>query len=356
MPTYFVDPVSGSNGNAGTSFAAAWATVQYALDNCAAGDEIRLCNTGTESISASVDIDAVDGDVNNFISLISYNSTGTAEEHGYTIQASATISTGMFRQTTNFDYYHWRGITFDGNSNADTGFAINSASTDDADYAGWCSCTFKNMTASGATIGGTSPNYFMSCVFEDNGVHGLTAHGASRGKFRAYGCIFRNNTNTGCVCRYLGESYLHNCLAYGNGDDGCQVLNGAQITRWVGNTFADNTRHGLFMNDANQFCAASLNHFVGNGGFGLKQGAANQFVHIHDNNFYGNTSGDSDQSMRGRNFAVDPAFDSEYRPTVQIESDLGFLIGAKQMAASGGGALRQMGRGIHPQFTQVRAL
>jgi len=36
MKIYYVDPVSGSNGNDGLSFANAWATTKFAIDNVVA--------------------------------------------------------------------------------------------------------------------------------------------------------------------------------------------------------------------------------------------------------------------------------------------------------------------------------
>lgn len=49
---YYVRPTNGSNGAAGTSHAAAWQTLQYALDNITRdstnGDRINLCETSAE--------------------------------------------------------------------------------------------------------------------------------------------------------------------------------------------------------------------------------------------------------------------------------------------------------------------
>jgi Tfp pilus assembly major pilin PilA len=50
--TYYVDPSGGNDGNAGTSFAAAWATTQHAADTAVAGDVVRLCQTATETTAA----------------------------------------------------------------------------------------------------------------------------------------------------------------------------------------------------------------------------------------------------------------------------------------------------------------
>lgn len=71
MTIYYVDPVSGSNGNAGTSFALAWATTQYASNNATtAGDEVRLCATGTESPAESMpSYAAFTPDANDYVLL-----------------------------------------------------------------------------------------------------------------------------------------------------------------------------------------------------------------------------------------------------------------------------------------------
>ena len=70
MATYYVDPDAGSDGAAGTAFGTAWATTQKALDTVAAGDEVRLCKSATETISAIIDLDTTSGtnqDHNRFL-------------------------------------------------------------------------------------------------------------------------------------------------------------------------------------------------------------------------------------------------------------------------------------------------
>lgn len=48
MATYYVRSSGGSDGNAGTFFGAACATIQYAADNAsAAGDVVLVCADGT---------------------------------------------------------------------------------------------------------------------------------------------------------------------------------------------------------------------------------------------------------------------------------------------------------------------
>lgn len=56
MATYYVDPVSGNDGNAGTSAGAAWASISHAAATVAAGDRVILMATGTHSIASTVSI------------------------------------------------------------------------------------------------------------------------------------------------------------------------------------------------------------------------------------------------------------------------------------------------------------
>ena len=57
---YYVDPTSGSDATGdGTSHAAAWATIQHALDNITQGtygDAINIQCDGTSSLSSGLDL------------------------------------------------------------------------------------------------------------------------------------------------------------------------------------------------------------------------------------------------------------------------------------------------------------
>lgn len=339
MTTYFVDPVSGSDAAAGTSFGAAFATTQKGFDTLASGDELRLCQTGVESISAPIDLDGTSGAATGFTDVISYNAAGTTPSDGYKIQAASAIDEMITIHETP-DYWRFRGFTLDGNSNAVTGLQNNSSSVDECDYAGWLNVVFENMTGNGCRVSGTAPNYFIGCIARNNGAHGFAAHGNQRGKLRLIGCVSHGNTNSGIVLQYNGDSFAHRCLIYDNGDYGIQAWSSIQILEVFGNTIADNGNHGLFLNGTAGFQTIAHNLIVGNGtggsGYGIKQNAAGQVIHVHNNNFYGNQDGDSDQVLPGENFSTNPSLDSEYRATVTIEGPSGILIGALAPASGGG--------------------
>jgi hypothetical protein len=118
MATYYLDPVSGDNVNAGTSFGAAWATLQYALDTAVAGDIVRMCNTGTESTAVQVDADTNAGSADLQIHFVAADSSGNIDDtETYTLQASSAI-TALLRITTGSGGLQFRGLVLDGNSNA----------------------------------------------------------------------------------------------------------------------------------------------------------------------------------------------------------------------------------------------
>ena len=56
MADYYVRSTGGSNGNAGTSFAAGWATIAHAITNTIGGDRVFVCadNANPFSITSSI--------------------------------------------------------------------------------------------------------------------------------------------------------------------------------------------------------------------------------------------------------------------------------------------------------------
>ena len=87
---YYVDPLSGNDGNAGTSEALAWKTISYAISQVSGGDVVEVLNTAT------------------ITSPITFTSSGSSDNF-ITFRATDTDS------KVNISTYTSRGINFDGN-------------------------------------------------------------------------------------------------------------------------------------------------------------------------------------------------------------------------------------------------
>ena len=182
MSTYYVSAASGSNGNAGTSEGAAWATIDKAMNTAVAGDKVWVKTDGN------------------------YNETAT-------IDTAATAITPII----------FEGYT---SSTGDNGQAIiNGQSTRvncvDTTLGGSIGVfyVFKNFRFTGATSDGiaitTIQNFtFKNCKFDTNGNNGISIRGAIFEK-----CEFSSNTSMGCNVSSLPSAFI-GCKFYSNGTYG----------------------------------------------------------------------------------------------------------------------------------------
>ena len=85
MPTYYTTHNAGGGGVG--RVAAPW-TLQEAADQAVAGDEVRICNTGTYTPAATIDFDTNSGTHDAPIQFLGYDSAGTSRE-----QALVQVST-----------------------------------------------------------------------------------------------------------------------------------------------------------------------------------------------------------------------------------------------------------------------
>lgn len=291
MTDYYVDPSGGSDANAGTSFGAAWATTQKAADTAVAGDVVRLCKTATETVSAPIDFDTNNGTVSSMIRFVSYNSTGTTSEDGYTIQASASIASVINIPDT--DYIRFRGVVFDANSNAtDAVLGSNTGS-------GFCyfrNCDFKNATAAGVSILSQQGWYFLDCNSFSNNV-GLFHGTSNRGLVDWHGGSLHDNTTYGWRINRT-DCTIKQCAVYDNGSHGFFCDSNSARADIINCTFYGNGGDGvsMFTSAGRDLDAVIGCTFVGNGGYGIKTNSVNYVKNSYYNHSYGNTSGDEDVS------------------------------------------------------------
>ena len=307
MATYYVDPVSGNNSNAGTSFALAFATTAKAESVVAAGDTVRLCATGTESLTSTNTITlTTSGSGTAFITWQGYNNTGTtplSPGSYYTIDGSGMNSSTDVVAAGAITSRRYLGVKI---TNAKR-LAFSATAADGATYLENCSIT--NPTTSCFGMASTSNGLgwtCINCVFTGSGAGGSQhvlanlQSTSNRPGVNLIGCtvsafydvnaiingaeMYRNNifANNGTAIYgsiYLTNGYIENNVFYGNTVAiGVSDRSSAARYCWIiNNTFVNNTTAFLAAASNNQFQFEDYNHFYNNGtiynGAGLVAGA-----------------------------------------------------------------------------------
>ena len=209
MATYYVDGAVGNDGNDGLSEGAgnAWATVDKAMDNVAAGDKVWIKASATYSESPAID---TAGTIVTEIVFEGYTSaTGDGGRATIVGMLTDTIATNIM--------YCFKNIVFDANgANANCTQLGSSSIT-------WRNCVFKNATSTGQTMVFTG--CFYECEFLDNGSDGTALDGAST----FVNCKFYRNTVSGIDC--AGTVICYNCVFFSNGEHAIDggAANGAVI-------------------------------------------------------------------------------------------------------------------------------
>lgn len=293
MTTYFVDPSGGSDANAGTSFGAAWATTQKAADTATAGDQVRLCKTATETTSVQIDFDTNNGSASSLIEFVSYDSTGTTRENGYTIQASALI-TSLVEFSGTVDFVQFRGITFDGNSNA--AHVIGNLLSDSNHDLFFRECSFTGGTTGGLSLRGSQrPAWlFLDCHSYNNAI-GIRHASGNRGNFIWRGGSIHDNTSHGWLVDN-GFCIMFGCQIYDNGGDGISSGSNSGGTSVINCTLYGNTGNGIILNASagREWYELIGTTMTGNGGFGLNAQTTGFIKLSSYNHHYNNVSGSSD--------------------------------------------------------------
>lgn len=361
MATYYVDPLSGSDAAAGTSFGTAWATTQKAADTAVAGDEVRLCATATETPSAQIDWDTNAGTAASPIHFVGADSSGNPLTTGYyTISGSSLpASTNLFYWgTAASQFVRFKRIRITGATNHNVSTGPGSGTPFDT-WLIFNTCRIDSATADGVYQGFGYRNMFINCEIDSNGGSGFGPAGASNtnrmGYIWFYGCSVHDNTSSGITLYNQGNEVL-NSLIYDNGGDGIELGRQFFYTVIMNNTIYGNTGSGIgdmnaFSLSANNTGRIIGNTFASNGGYGLEDNRGGGTLgYIDYNHFYNNTSGETDFSggtPGDSNQSGDPLFTSitdgseDFTPTSGsplIRTNLNDgNIGAVGAPASGGG-------------------
>jgi hypothetical protein len=297
MTIYYVDPVSGSNSNAGTSFGAAFATTAKAASVVAAGDSVCLCATGTEILTSTNTISfSTSGTAAANIVWQGYNATGTAALAAgsyYTITgASMSASTDMVASAgVQFNTFYnvffttaKRNIIGTTNDSAyTTQFIRCSFSAPTTNMVAVTSGTngigimFVNcvMTGSGASgtqilIYGTSNRdgcIFLGCTISAfNSVLGASGVGAGNGTEQYIGNVFANNGTVVAPNLYSGAAEFSGNVFYGNTTAICICDRSSTARNYfiTNNSFVNNTTVFLAAASNNTFGLEFANHFYNN--------------------------------------------------------------------------------------------
>ena len=296
MTIYYVDPVSGSNSNAGTSFALAFATTAKAESVVAAGDTVRLCATGTESLTSTNTIAlATNGTAVANITWQGYNNTGTSPLTGtnyYTISGSGMSASTDILSSAGVQYRNINNVALTASKRNIIGVTGDSGYT-----VQFNNCSFTapgtNVIAVASGSNGTGVT-FISCVLTGGGSGGSTvciSGNANRNGCTLIGCtvtafgtvmfpsgeggngtesyignIFANNATVMGPNIYNAASQVTNNVFYNNTTAIC-ILDRSSAARYfyiTNNTFVNNTTAFIAAASNNCFGLEDYNHLNGN--------------------------------------------------------------------------------------------
>lgn len=361
MAIYYVDPLSGSDAAAGTSFGTAWATTQKAADTAVAGDEVRLCATATETPAAQIDWDTNAGTATSFITFVGADATGTPLTTGY-----YTISGSSLPPTTNLFYWDATGasqyvrfkhIRLTGATNHNVRLGPESGSNVITALV-FENCRFDSATVDGIRQGYGIANQFVNCEVDNNGGCGYGPSGSSiaarNGFLFIHGGSIHNNGSAGAVV-INDRNIITSSLIYSNGGSGVELGRFFQYGLISNNTIYGNTGSGI--GDAGHSFLGQLagqilgNSFVSNSLYGLENNrGSNVTAWIDYNHYYNNTSGETDftgGTPGDNNQSGDPLFTSvsggseDFTPTSGSPLIRTYLnqgnIGAVANTSAGGG-------------------
>lgn len=375
MATYYVDPSAGSDGAAGTSFGAAWATLQKAADTAVAGDLVICCNTATHSPAAKVDFDTNAGTLAaGPITFVAGTSGGTAVYDGSTkfhVDDNSIVTTPLidFPNTT-AKRVRFIGFDFECGVGSAT-FAVYMGAADSTGDG----CIFEYCDFHGASTAGVScrnastdaSNWFVGCNFYANGT-GIVNGASARGQFYCINCTFHDNTSHGADVQQV-RCHFFGCSSYDNGGSGFTASATADNCVFVNCTAYGNTGSGLRLSAANMDYPRVVGcSFVGNGAYGVETAEATvaladafySHCHFQSNTTAAHEDGTLNTIATGFNHVTgDPLFVSvtdgsedfhfQDGSPLQDAGPLGDFIGAYPVdpAEIGGGGGLGVSQGLH---------
>ena len=349
MTTYYLDPVSGNDSNAGTSFGTAWATLQKALDSATtSGDIVVCCNTGTESTTVQIDCDTATGATDLRINFVAGDASGNIDaSQTYTIRATAAM-TALMAISTGANNIRFQGIKFDANGNA--GIAVRNPVDLASNRFVFEDCQFCNATGDGISLHSIGTWYFYNCHVFGNGGNGHDSEASERGtSIQWIGGSNHDNGGRGFLSSRAG-TVISRALIYDNSGIGVDILGNGGGTVVMYNTIHNNGSHGIAHTGASNVVVLA-NSITNNVGTAVAQQAGSivdRIIPFSHNNLYGNGAETTRTGgLPASNLTADPLYTStvdgaeDFRP--QAASPLiaaalgGTTIGALGPLPSTGG-------------------
>jgi len=288
MAIYYVDPLNGNDGNTGLNpTTQQWLTTQKALDNVVGGDEVRLMNTQTETLSTTL-TETTTGSDELPIQLIGADSNGDALTTGhYTISANG-IGANLY--DVSLDWYIWKHVRF---TDADATFNNISETLNVGSHHSFINCRMDNAGANGVLV--EAPSWqFRGCEIDNNGSLGIDVDGLNRATMSLLNCSLHDNVSHGMELAGSNNT-VKNCLFYNNGGSGILANRYTARLMITENIFYNNDGSGIEFNGAesNQDNVWVFNNIMAsNGAYGADVDASfNPETWLFDyNSYYNNTS------------------------------------------------------------------
>lgn len=297
---------NGPQGSGDGSSAANGMALQTALTALAtAGDQVRICNTGTYTTGADLTL-PISGTLASPCIVTGANSSGTVDGTRCTINKSTFRGFNSIVSFYVFRYIDWQSNTTNSRPgfNAGTSFTIEECSeTASGTGGGLCAtlnaAVIKSCTStggSGSTMVQINSGVFNNCVVSGGG-NGFATTSTSRTSVGFINCVAYNCTNGFYLLSttQAGTS-ITNCLAYectrGLNFDNSAGANADSMTIVSNCTFADCT-DGITSNETTRRAMIIENCIFANNTYGINNTTAfmgGPDAHVTRCAFYSNSS------------------------------------------------------------------
>ena len=262
---WYVDPVSGSDSNGGTSDGDAWATIQYALNNITPtttdSDFLNLKTSGTHTLTANMSWAGHTFNVAYPMCIRGYTSTAgdggipTIECDGYT-----------FINSSSYHHFMMQGLKFQ-----NTGTGVNNAFTTGYNIL-YKNCEWNNFDTGGAT---------NTLIASSSGV---------AQKLSIINCTF-TDINGYCINSASSNVNIESCHFYNSGAktiNVCYYINGTLKPVIAGNIFnLTSTSKGIYATSTDGIYARGNTFFTSGAGTAIEKPSYNYGSIIEDNIFEG---------------------------------------------------------------------